>query len=110
MRLSLLEIDRSGASGGSNKLDPISSPAGSSGRTTFKNEQEKSILSRDLSAGPTKERPLGRVNVRMNSREDNHATGPGPILKGKASRAPRSGSMVAAHSASNKRMAMAYHH
>ncbi|XP_011102063.1 uncharacterized protein LOC105180111 isoform X2 [Sesamum indicum] len=92
---------RSGASGGSNKLDPISSPAGSSGRTTFKNEQEKSILSRDLSAGPTKERPLGRVNVRMNSREDNHATGPGPILKGKASRAPRSGSMVAAHSASN---------
>ncbi|KAL0403554.1 UNVERIFIED_CONTAM: hypothetical protein Sradi_1996200 [Sesamum radiatum] len=38
---------------------------------------------------------------RMNSREDNHGTGPGPILKGKASRAPRSGSMVAAHSASN---------
>ncbi|KAL0340657.1 UNVERIFIED_CONTAM: hypothetical protein Sradi_4582500 [Sesamum radiatum] len=92
---------RSGASGGSNKLDPISSPAGSSARTAFKNEQEKSILSRDLSAGPTKERPLGRVNVRMNSREDNHATGPGPILKGKASRAPRSGSMVSAHSASN---------
>ncbi|KAK4435926.1 hypothetical protein Salat_0756200 [Sesamum alatum] len=91
---------RSGASGASNKLDPISSPAGSSARTTLKIEQEKSILSRDLSAGPTKERPLGRVNVRMNSREDNHALGPGPILKGKASRAPRSGSM-AAHSASN---------
>ncbi|KAK6136006.1 hypothetical protein DH2020_030278 [Rehmannia glutinosa] len=64
---------RSGASGGSNKLDPIPSP-----RVTFKNEVEKSTLSR-----PIKERPLGKVNVK------------------KASRAPRSGSMAAANSSVN---------
>ncbi|KAI3470617.1 hypothetical protein Pfo_027280 [Paulownia fortunei] len=92
---------RSGASGGSNKLDPTSSPVGSSARTAFKNEQEKSMLSRDLSAGPIKERTVGKVNVRMNNREDNHAMCPSPISKGKASRAPRSGSMVATNSASN---------
>ncbi|KAK6138026.1 hypothetical protein DH2020_028222 [Rehmannia glutinosa] len=92
---------RSGASGSSNKLDPASSPVGSSARTSLKNEPEKSMLSRDLSAGPIKERTLGKVNVRMNTREDNQAMCPSPILKGKASRAPRSGTMVAANSASN---------
>ncbi|GFP88827.1 hypothetical protein PHJA_001026400 [Phtheirospermum japonicum] len=92
---------RSGASGSSNKLDPASSPVGSSARTALKNEQEKSMLSRDLSSGPMKERTLGKVNVRMGNREENNATCPSPILKGKASRAPRSGSMVAASSPSN---------
>ncbi|KAH6802979.1 hypothetical protein C2S51_034425 [Perilla frutescens var. frutescens] len=91
---------RSGASGSSNKLDPTSSPAGSSARATFKNEQEKSMLSRDGFAGPIKERTLGKLNVRINNREENHAICPSPILKGKASRTPRSGSMVAANSSS----------
>ncbi|PIN26644.1 hypothetical protein CDL12_00624 [Handroanthus impetiginosus] len=59
------------------------------------------MLSRDPSAGPIKERTLGKLNVRMNSREDNQAMCPSPMLKVKASRAPRSGSMVAANSASN---------
>ncbi|KAK6144664.1 hypothetical protein DH2020_021484 [Rehmannia glutinosa] len=59
---------RSGASGSSNKLDPASSPVGSSARTSLKNEPEKSMLSRDLSAGPIKERTLGKVNVRFRSR------------------------------------------
>lgn len=57
---------RSGASGGSNKLDS-SSPAGSSARATLKNEQEKSMLSRDGSVGPIKERTLGKLNVRYMS-------------------------------------------
>ncbi|KAI3458839.1 hypothetical protein Pfo_015502 [Paulownia fortunei] len=92
---------RSGASGGSNKLDPMPSPAGSTARITFKNEQEKSMLSRDLSGGPIKERPLGKVNVKLNNREDNHAMCSNPIVKGKASRAPRSGSMAAANSPAN---------
>ncbi|KAG8390776.1 hypothetical protein BUALT_Bualt01G0118600 [Buddleja alternifolia] len=92
---------RSGASGGSNKLDPASSPAGPSARTTLRNEQEKSMPSRDLSSGPIKERTLGKVNVRMNNREDNDATCSSPIVKRTALRAPRSGSVVAANSASN---------
>ncbi|KAL3838187.1 hypothetical protein ACJIZ3_022778 [Penstemon smallii] len=92
---------RSGASVGCNKMDPTSSPAGSSARTTLKNELEKPVLSRDLSAGPVKERAFGKVNVKLNNREDNHPACPSPILKGKASRAPRSGTMVAANSAAN---------
>lgn len=58
---------RSGASGGSNRLDATSSPAGSSARTTLKNEQEKSMPARDPSAGPIKERVVGKVNVRYMS-------------------------------------------
>ncbi|XP_047979781.1 uncharacterized protein LOC125221631 isoform X3 [Salvia hispanica] len=91
---------RSGASGGTNKLDSMSQPAGSSGRATFKNEQEKSMLSRDGTVGPIKERTLGKLNVRINNREENHSICPSPILKGKASRTPRNGSMVAANSTS----------
>ncbi|KAL6524662.1 hypothetical protein OROHE_015944 [Orobanche hederae] len=91
---------RSGASGSSSKLDPAPSPGGSSARTAFKTEQEKSVLSRDLSSGPMKERTLGKLNVRMGNCEDTNVTCPSSILKGKASRAPRSGSMVAASSAS----------
>ncbi|KAG8380646.1 hypothetical protein BUALT_Bualt06G0037400 [Buddleja alternifolia] len=91
---------RSGASGGSNKLDPMPSPAGSIARTSLKNEQEKPVLSRDLSAAPIKERTLGKVNVKLSNCEDNHDLSPSPIVRGKASRAPRS-SLVAANSAAN---------
>lgn len=60
-----LYFDRSGSSAGCNKLDTIPSPAGSTARIiTLKNEQEKSMLSRDLSGGPNKERLLGKVNVK----------------------------------------------
>ncbi|XP_051119984.1 uncharacterized protein LOC127243833 [Andrographis paniculata] len=92
---------RSGASGGNNKLDPLPSPAGSSGRMNLKNEQEKPVLSREISGGPIKERALGKVNVKLNNREENHSVGPSPIVKGKASRAPRSGSMAAANAVGN---------
>lgn len=57
-------FDRSGASSGGNKLDPMPSPAGSTPRITFKNEQEKTTVSRELSGGPIKERPFGKVNVK----------------------------------------------
>ncbi|KAK6135917.1 hypothetical protein DH2020_030335 [Rehmannia glutinosa] len=91
--LSYLDVGKllclSGASGGSNKLDPIPSP-----RVTFKNEVEKSTLSR-----PIKERPLGKVNVKLNNHED--AMCSNPKVKGKASRAPQSGSMAAANSSVN---------
>ncbi|KAG6417371.1 hypothetical protein SASPL_119525 [Salvia splendens] len=87
---------RSGSSSGK-KLEPMPSPAGSTPRLTFKSEQEKSMLSRDVSTGPIKERPLGKVNVKLNNREENHTMSSSPIVKGKASRAPRSGSMAAAN-------------
>ncbi|XP_042043167.1 uncharacterized protein LOC121788581 isoform X1 [Salvia splendens] len=88
---------RSGASGGGNKLEPMPSSAGSTARVTFKSEQEKSMLSRDVSGGPIKERHLGKVNVKLNNREENHTMSSSPIVKGKASRAPRGGSMSAAN-------------
>lgn len=62
--MDVCHFDRSGVSGGGNKPDPMSSPAGSTARVTFKSEQEKSMLSRDVSGGPIKERPLGKVNVK----------------------------------------------
>ncbi|GER51192.1 N-acetylmuramic acid 6-phosphate etherase [Striga asiatica] len=65
---------RPSASGSNNKLDPVSSPAGSSALDS---------------------------SSRMGNREDINAICPSPILKGKASRAPRSGSMVSDISASN---------
>ncbi|KAL2557972.1 hypothetical protein Fot_02711 [Forsythia ovata] len=93
---------RSGASNGaSSKLDSTSSPASSSARATIKNEQEKSVPSRDISAGPTKERVLGKGNIKLNTLEENHAICPSPVIKGKASRAPRTGSTIPTNSASN---------
>lgn len=41
------------------------------------------------------------VFIRLSSRDDNHAICPSPITKGKASRGPRSASMVAANSGPN---------
>ncbi|KAL3649735.1 hypothetical protein CASFOL_006138 [Castilleja foliolosa] len=92
---------RLGASGGSNRLDPMTSPVGFTARLTLKNEQEKYVLSRDLSGGPIKERPLGIVNVKLNNREDNHAMGSNPVVKRKTARAPRRGPIAAVDSAVN---------
>ncbi|XP_022865627.1 uncharacterized protein LOC111385469 isoform X2 [Olea europaea var. sylvestris] len=106
---SLLSCDsshgfRSGAPTGASstsKLDSSSSPASSSARATLKNEPEKSVPSRDVSAGATKERVSGKGNIKLNTLEDNHAICPSPITKGKASRAPRTGSATSNNSASN---------
>ncbi|KAL2539849.1 hypothetical protein Adt_00827 [Abeliophyllum distichum] len=87
--------------GGGNKLDSISSPAGSSVHATPKTEQEKSLLSRDLHPGQNKERVLGKGNIKLNNGEENLAVCPSPVVKGKASRAPRSGSTCGTNSASN---------
>ncbi|XP_028081625.1 uncharacterized protein LOC114283022 isoform X3 [Camellia sinensis] len=40
-------------------------------------------------------------NFRLNIREDNHIVSPSPVTKGKASRAPRTGSVTAANSSPN---------
>ncbi|XP_073019184.1 uncharacterized protein [Primulina eburnea] len=91
---------RSGASSGSKKVDSTS-PTGSNARATIKNDQEKSAFSKDFSIAQNKERTFGKGNLKLNNREDNTTNCPSPIVKGKASRAPRSGSMISANSASN---------
>ncbi|KAK4359680.1 hypothetical protein RND71_021909 [Anisodus tanguticus] len=94
---------RSGISSGAGSINKSdgSSPTGSNARSMLKNEQEKSALSRDPPAGLNKERVLAKGSIKLNSREENHAVCPSPIAKGKASRAPRSGSLTAANSPSN---------
>ncbi|KAJ8557617.1 hypothetical protein K7X08_003242 [Anisodus acutangulus] len=94
---------RSGISSGAGSINKSdgSSPTGSNARSMLKNEQEKSALSRDPTAGLNKERVLAKGSIKLNSREENHAVCPSPIAKGKASRAPRSGSLAATNSPSN---------
>nr|GMC92707.1 uncharacterized protein LOC109148070 [Ipomoea batatas] len=87
-----------GAAGANCKSEGTSSPASSSGRA-LQSEQEKSTLSRDLTVGLNKEKFLAKGNIKLNSCEESNAC-PSPITKGKASRAPRSGSLVANNSAS----------
>ncbi|KAA8534553.1 hypothetical protein F0562_032070 [Nyssa sinensis] len=94
---------RSGSSNGTsgtNKSDSTSSPASSNTRATPKNELEKPALPRDFTAGLNKERLLAKGN-KLNIRVDNHVAGPSTVTKGKASRAPRTGSAVAANSSPN---------
>ncbi|KAK3029261.1 hypothetical protein RJ639_039106, partial [Escallonia herrerae] len=90
----------SGASNGSgtiNKLDGASLPSSSSARVTLKNEQERTVLPKDLAAGLEKERLLSKGSNKLNKHEESYAVCPGPVTKGKASRAPRTGSAVASN-------------
>ncbi|KAL5735172.1 hypothetical protein ACOSP7_033033 [Xanthoceras sorbifolium] len=93
---------RSGSSSGANginKSDNTSLPAGSNVRSIPKNDLEKVTVSRDLMAGSTKERIKG--TNKLNIREDSHIVSPGLFTKGKASRAPRTGPVMAANSSPN---------
>ncbi|XP_022889984.1 uncharacterized protein LOC111405377 isoform X4 [Olea europaea var. sylvestris] len=87
--------------GGGNKLDSILSPTGSNAHATLKTEQERRVLSRDLHPGQNKERVLGNGNIKLNNSEENLGVCPSPVVKGKASRAPRSGSICGTNSDSN---------
>lgn len=94
---------RSGSSNGSsgaNKLDGTSLSASSNARVTQKTELEKASLSRDHTAGLNKERLVAKGSNKLNIREDNNVVTPSPIIKGKASRGPRTGP-VAANSSLN---------
>ncbi|EOY19220.1 hypothetical protein QUC31_006205 [Theobroma cacao] len=95
---------RSGLSNGTNginKFDGTSLAANSSVRGMSRNDVEKLSLSRDFVAGSTKERILAKGNNKLNIREDNHLVSNIPVTKGKASRGPRSGPVVAANSSPN---------
>ncbi|XP_068658544.1 uncharacterized protein [Aristolochia californica] len=98
---------RSGSSNGIigiNKLDATSHPSSSSTRATPRNDLDNvSHLSerRDRTAGLDKEKVVTKGNAKINLREDGQVGSPSPVMKGKASRALRTGSNVPPNSSSN---------
>ncbi|KAK1288510.1 hypothetical protein QJS10_CPB19g00383 [Acorus calamus] len=99
---------RSGSSNGSsgiNKLDGSSQTNVSSVRNMPRHDLEGiSIPSDRRDAGLEKERLVPKGNTKMSVREDGQAGNPGPMTKGKGSRAPRSGSNPVANTANFARM------
>ncbi|XP_062091766.1 uncharacterized protein LOC133797755 isoform X2 [Humulus lupulus] len=93
------QIFRSGPLNGINKFDGASLPASSNGRAIFKNELDKVSLSRDSIPGLSKERLKG--NIKLNGREDNQILSNNPLIKGKASRAQRSGPVASGNLSPN---------
>ncbi|KAH9769067.1 hypothetical protein KPL71_011853 [Citrus sinensis] len=94
-----LRSGSSSSANGVNKSDSSSLSAGSTIRAIPKSDLEKVSLSRDFMAGSSKEHIKG--NNKLNVCEDNHVVTPGPLAKGKASRAPRTAPIVAANSSLN---------
>ncbi|KAJ6428770.1 hypothetical protein OIU84_020439 [Salix udensis] len=98
------QVFRSGSFNGSsgiNKVDGISSSGNSNVRTIPK-ESEKVSLTRDFAAGINKERLVVKANNKVNIMEDNnHTASPSPVTKGKASRTPRTGSLMAGSTSIN---------
>ncbi|XP_042488723.1 uncharacterized protein LOC122068869 [Macadamia integrifolia] len=76
---------------GNNKLDGASQPTSSNSRVICRNEMDNVSLPRDRTAG-LEERFVAKANNKLNIREDSQAGSPSPVTKGKASRAPRTGS------------------
>ncbi|KAI3734618.1 hypothetical protein L6452_14091 [Arctium lappa] len=94
-------ISRLGASsgtGGNNKPNTTSLPNSSSTGLSPKSEQGVPILPRDLTAGSNKERIITKENSKLNNRDGCYTTSPSLVTNGKASRAARTGAMVAASS------------
>ncbi|KAJ4972272.1 hypothetical protein NE237_005371 [Protea cynaroides] len=86
---------RSGPSNGItgiNKLDVASQPTTSNARVIPRNDLESVSLPRDRAAGLEKERIVAKANNKLNIREDSQSGSPSAVTKGKASRAPRTGS------------------
>ncbi|KAK1323823.1 hypothetical protein QJS10_CPA02g00964 [Acorus calamus] len=99
---------RSGSSNGSigiNKLDGSSQTNVSSVRSMPRHDLEGISIPNDRKdAGLEKERLVPKGNTKMSVREDGQAGNPGPMTKGKGSRAPRSGSNLVANTANFARM------
>ncbi|KAK4776558.1 hypothetical protein SAY86_005246 [Trapa natans] len=88
------QVLRSGSmngAGGMNKSGSCSLATGLKIRGFSKNEQEKTSVQRDCSPASLKDRALARGNTKLATREEASMHNPTPLIKGKASRAPRSG-------------------
>ncbi|XP_038710582.1 uncharacterized protein LOC120005165 isoform X2 [Tripterygium wilfordii] len=83
------------------KIDDTFFPAGSSMHATPKNDAERVSSSKDLTRGLNKDRLVAKSNNKSSVLEDNHIISPGQVTKGKASRAPRTGPIIASCSSPN---------
>ncbi|KAM7532274.1 hypothetical protein LguiB_035684 [Lonicera macranthoides] len=95
---------RAGASpvpGDINKNEGTSSPASSSPHVTPKSDLERTTPPRDLTAGANKERLLMKGSNKLKKFEGNHVISATSLTKGKASRAPRTTSIVTTNSSTN---------
>ncbi|GAV58381.1 hypothetical protein CFOL_v3_01915 [Cephalotus follicularis] len=95
---------RSGSSNstsGINKVDGTPLSATSTARLIPKTELEKVSNSRDYMAESNKERLVTKANNRLSMHEDSHVVSPITVTKGKASRAPRTGPVMAGNSSPN---------
>lgn len=87
--------------GGINKLaEPSFEPSNLSTCTVLKNELESAPVPKDRSA-VLEQRVVLKGNIKLNPQEDNCAGSPNPVIKGKASRAPRTGSVTNIDSSPN---------
>ncbi|XP_021278609.1 uncharacterized protein LOC110412404 [Herrania umbratica] len=84
---------------GINRSDGSFEAAGSDASTVLRNELESNSIPRDRAA-MLEQRVLMKANNKASLQDDNQASGPTTMLKGKVSRAPRSGSIMVLDSSS----------
>ncbi|TYI67319.1 hypothetical protein E1A91_D08G009500v1 [Gossypium mustelinum] len=85
--------------GGSRKSDGSFEVAGSDASTVLRNELESTSIPRDRAA-MLEQRVVVKANTKATLQDDNQASGPSTMLKGKGSRAPRTGSIMVLDSSS----------
>ncbi|XVF19719.1 hypothetical protein REPUB_Repub11eG0135100 [Reevesia pubescens] len=85
--------------GGINRSDGSFEAAGSDASTMLRNELESTSIPRDRAA-MLEHRIVVKTNTKASLQEDNQASGSSTILKGKVSRAPRTGSIMVLDSSS----------
>ncbi|EOY33452.1 Uncharacterized protein TCM_041423 isoform 1 [Theobroma cacao] len=84
---------------GINRSDCSFEAAGSDASTVLRNELESTSIPRDRAA-MLEQRVLTKTNNKASLQDDNQSSGPTTMLKGKVSRAPRSGSIMVLDSSS----------
>ncbi|XP_022729015.1 uncharacterized protein LOC111284573 isoform X2 [Durio zibethinus] len=85
--------------GGINRSDGSFEAAGSDASTVLRNELENTSIPRDRAA-ILEQRIVVKANNKATLQDDNQANGPSTMLKGKVSRAPRTGSIMVLDSSS----------
>ncbi|KAL1155242.1 hypothetical protein V6Z11_A08G010900 [Gossypium hirsutum] len=85
--------------GGIRKSDGSFEAAGSDASTVLRNELESTSIPRDR-AVMLEQRVVVKANTKATLQDDNQASGPSTMLKGKGSRAPRTGSIMVLDSSS----------
>ncbi|OMO89173.1 hypothetical protein COLO4_19888 [Corchorus olitorius] len=84
---------------GINRSDGSFEAAGSDASTVLRNELESTSIPRERAA-TVEQRVVVKANNKASLQDDNQASGPSTMLKGKVSRAPRTGSIMVLDSSS----------